>query len=63
MTAMNRAGRIAFLVTLLAALLVSPAGAGGSDAEESRAATDPYWRDPGRVIPSDRILKSLRTCG
>jgi hypothetical protein len=41
---MNRAGRIAFLATLLAALLVSSAvGRGG---EESRSARDPYWLGP-----------------
>jgi len=44
MAPMNRAGRIAFLATLLAVLLVSPAG--GRGGEESRASRDPYWLGP-----------------
>jgi hypothetical protein len=44
MAPMNRAWRIAFLATLLAVLLASPAdGRGG---EESRASRDPYWLGP-----------------
>jgi hypothetical protein len=41
---MNRAGRIAFLAALLAALLVSSAG--GRSGGENLASRDPYWLGP-----------------